>query len=360
MQRLISRYEKNIQPVWLLLMVLVSVALLAACGGPAADDSVSEGSTGSQSGVAGVKSGVLGGNPCNAFSMLGGAGFGGGFIGQAMGGPDVETSGSPGSDFAREVGEFAEESLEEVFNGDVSTDCFLEVKMAGEGGLWVSLTLPGPPPSGAGQALGEAMTKRGATIEGAFSSSVAGASFDLVGVKDLPIESPSGGDLSGGLYFVTDDDGVSFAVMIVAYDQSNAGQDPASGAGEPPPIAPTAVVVAVTPSGTAKLVDSEFRPALQQAFDVDLIVESFFEVTVGAGTSVTVAYVIDGDASAVSDPLASLTKVIEGLGGTVSFSFAGGDTATVTFEGLQVSGLTAGGTLTLLENQFAVTLVELK
>lgn len=367
---------------------LTCLALTAACGGtsdgsasdnqPTQSQSIESPSDQSQQAPSEAGSdrtasqpSELGPNPCNAFSMVAGAGPAGGFASQAFGGPDVETSGSPQSDFAREVGSFAENALEQVFEGDVTADCFFQATKEDEGGVWISLTLPGSPPSGAGQSVSEAMRDKGATVAGAYSSATSQGTFDFVALEAIPVDAPGNAPAQGGLYFVSTQEGGSFAVMMVGYqpNRGNRASDPnpvpsdtdaftqgESSAQESPEPVAAGTATPVVPSGMAGTVNGELQPALEEAFGVSLVVESFSQTAAGGTNSVTISYAVQGDLPDGTDPMASFTSVVEDFGGTVSFSMTGGGTSNVSFEGLQIGETTATGSFNMNQNQIGALL----
>ena len=284
---------------------------------------------------------------------------------QAFGGPGFSTSDAPQSDFAEAVAKFSEEALEQVFDGNIAADCFFEANMGNEGVVWIAFVLPSAPPTGAGQAVGEAMTALGATVAGSSSTAITGGTFDLVGFQGLPAEAPGGGTSNGGLYFVTDEEGVSLAVMLVGYrdDDGQSTQVIAGGQEKPSPgTGNTESVVApmteeVLPTGMAATVNDEIRSALEAALGVKLIVESSFEATSGGTNSVSLLYAIDGDVPENSNRVSSITAAVENLGGTVTFSMATGGDATVTFDKLKISGFSASGSVGFAENKVFVTIL---
>ncbi len=352
---------------WMVAAIL-AVFTIAACGGSSDQNSADEQSVVSDgreaAGSGGQSSGtspLSAANPCDAFSLVGGAGPAGGFMSQAFGGPDIDTSGSPQSDFAKEVAKFSEDALEQVFDGNVTANCFFEATMGDEGLVWIAFNLPSAPPSGAGQAVGDAMTAMGATVEGAFSSTTPGGTFDLVSFKSLPTEAPGGALSTGGLYFVTDETGSSLAVMMVGYEGSGGQGNQVITSSQPgggndiPAMMPT--IVPVVPAGMAAAISNQLRPALEDALGVDLLVESFFETSTGGTNSISLLYVIDGGLSDNSDVLPSLTNVVESLGGTVTFSMAAGGDANVAFDKLKIGDLSASGSVGLTENKIFVTII---
>ncbi len=355
---------------WMVAAIL-AVFTIAACGGSSDQNNADEQSVVSSdreaAGSGGQSSGtspLSAANPCNAFSLVGGAGPAGGFMSQAFGGPDIDTSGSPQSDFAKEVAKFSEDALEQVFDGNVTAICFFEATMGDEGLVWIAFNLPSAPPSGAGQAVGDAMTAMGATVEGAFSSTTPGGTFDLVGFKSLPAEAPGGALSTGGLYFVTDETGSSLAVMMVGYEEGGeqskvitSGQEAPSSGGrnDIPAVMPT--IVPVVPTGTAATISDQLRPALEDALGVDLLVESFFETSAGGVNSVSLLYVIDGGVPDSAATVPGFTTVVEGLGGTVTFSMAAGSDANVTFDELKIADLSASGSVGLTENKIFITII---
>ena len=304
------------------------------------------------------------GNPCDAFALVGGAGAAGG-LSQAFGGPGFGTSDAPQSDFAEAVAKFTEEALERVFDGNVTADCFFEANLGNEGLVWIAFVLPSAPPTGAGQAVGEAMTALGATVAGSSSAAITGGTFDLVGVQALPAEAPGGATSNGGLYFVTDEGGASLAVILVGYrdDNKQSSQATAGGQEKPPPgagiteSAGAPAAVGVVPTGRAAIVNEQLRPALEDALGVNLIVESFFDTTAGGANSVSLLYAIDGDVPEIGTMVSSFTGVVEDLGGTVIFSMASGGNASVTFDRLNISGISANGNAGFHEGKVFVTFV---
>ncbi len=230
---------------WWVVATIVAVLAVTACGGPSDQNSgdvvespqQSPGSSGDQQGQATGSGGQPSGpspfaaaNPCSAFPLVAGASPAGGFISQALGGPNLDTSGSPQSDFAEAVGKFSVEALEQIFDGNVTADCFFEATMGDEGVVWITLILPSAPPPGAGQAVGDAMAAMGATV--VFSTTTAAGAFDLVGLEGLPAKAPGGSTSTGGLYFVTNDQGASLAVLMVGYEEDSGQSSPVVTSGE--------------------------------------------------------------------------------------------------------------------------------
>ena len=304
------------------------------------------------------------GNPCEAFALVGGAGAAGG-LSQAFGGPGFGTSDAPQSDFAEAVAKFTEEALEQVFDGNVTADCFFEAAMGNEGLVWIAFVLPSAPPTGAGQAVGEAMTALGATVAGSSSAAIAGGTFDLVGFQALPAEAPGGATSNGGLYFVTDEAGASLAVMLVGYWNATGqgSQGIAGGQEKPSPgtgnteSAGAPKTKEVVPTGMAAIVNDQLRPALEDALGVNLIVDSFFDTTAGGTNSVSLLCAIDGDVPEIGTMVSSFTGAVEDLGGTVIFSRAFGGNADVTFDRIKISGISANGSAGFAEGRVFVTFV---
>lgn len=348
---------------WWAVAALVAILTVAACGGPSDQnrDEVGESPQGSSGSNIGQQEETTGSgpftaaNPCDAFSMLGGAG-GPGFMAQVLGGPSIETSESPPSDFAAELGQFTKEALEDVFDGDVSVDCFVEASTGDGGGVWIALTLPEAPPSGAAESVGDAMEAMGATVAGAVSANSAGGTFGLVSLETLPLNPPSGDISMGSLYFVTSPEGYYQAVMLASYEDnsggngqvtSSVGADPSSGSGMDIRSIPTTgpTTIAVTPTGMAATINDKIQPALEDILSVSLAVESFVQISAGGTDTVSLFYGVDDGLLDDTDVVAGFTEIVEGLDGTVTFSMVAGGGVNVTFEGLAIEELTMSGTL---------------
>jgi hypothetical protein len=290
---------------------------------------------------------------------------------QVAGGPGVETSNSPSSEFAADVASFAEEALEEVLDGDVSADCFVEARTEEEGGVYVVLTLPSSPPPGAVQAVGDAMKQMGADVAGAYSSTYQYGTFDMITIQSMPVEPPRGTLAMGGLYFVSTQNGVYHAVMLVSY-QDDSSQAIATSGGDLPsgsetnlpavsatPIATTAVppVVAVVPTGVAGAINNDVKPALEEALGVSLVVESFFQTSAEGNNTVVISYVIDGSLPTLAGLQDGFSDTVNRLGGTASFSYAGEGTTSVIFDGLKAGGFNSiSGGFSYTQDQIVVTL----
>ncbi|MFQ6027922.1 MAG: hypothetical protein ACE5Q6_10560 [Dehalococcoidia bacterium] len=363
---------------WLSVVALPFLLALVACGGAAPEgvaqnqqppsDSAEGVSTSGQpasqtEGASGSR--IAATTPCEAFSLMGG-GLPGTFSMQAMGGPSIESSGSPQSFFAENVADFVSESLAEVLGGSVSADCFMEASMEQEAGVWIALSLPGGLPEGAAQSIGDNMAENGATVSGAFNSASMGGTFDMVAFEKLPFDSPNGGAIQGGLFFLATEEGNNLAIAVATYTAagdslSAAGSEITAGeyAGEAQvdsvPV-PAEAPVAVAPTGFAAEINEELQPVLEEALGVTLILESFFQTETASGATVTLAYFIDGESPSGSDPLPGLTEAVEALGGKVSFSFSSGDAANVTYEGLNLGGLATTGSFTVGDNRISVIL----
>ena len=108
---------------------------------------------------------------------------------------------------------------------------------------------------------------------------------------------------------------------------------------------------------TAATINDHLQPALEDALGVDLLVESFFETSASGANSVSLLYVISGGVPDSAATVPGFTTVVEGLGGTVSFSMAAGSDANVTFDELKIADLSASGSVGLTENKIFVTII---
>ncbi len=351
-----------------LVLLMAAVALIAACGGSAgnvesngqqssssdaggvtADSQPSTGGASAQGGGS-SSSGVSNlTTPCNAFSMLGSAGLAGAFT---AGGANFDTSGSPKSEFAKNMASFAEDALETVLDGDVSGDCFFEGTVGDEGAVWIAMSLPSNPPAGSAQAMGDAMTQMGATVTGAISAGAQTGGFDMVAFEGLPFETPSGASVEGAVMFMTTPEGQTLAMVMAGY-KNRAESQPSPVDGVRPETSVADIPVAVVPSGDAAAVNDVLQPQLEAALGVGLVVEIASQISAGANSIVSLSYAPDGEISA--DSLASFTQVVESLGGAVTLSMTAGGGSIVTFEGMAINDLTASGSLTLADDKILAT-----
>jgi hypothetical protein len=275
----------------------------------------------------------------------------------------VDSSKTPPSDFAEEVGRFAEDSLEEVLDGDVSPACFIESKTSAGGSVYVALILPDAAGTGVASAVGEAMEKRGADVLGSYSSTSPEGTFDIVTVQGLPVETPDNLPAAGGLYFVTTQPGDFMAVMVANYTDT-VGQTSSGNSSVPvvpsstrAPL-PASTVVPVIPGGMMGSINSDIKPALEKALKTDLIVQNFFQSSTGGTNTGSISYVIGGQLPEGVELSAALSELTEDLEGTVSFAYSGNEGTSVAFEGVKAGGFSAGGAFTYVPNtgQVVVTL----
>jgi hypothetical protein len=388
-----SRVIRSTRMFLSVVAALIVLILVAACTGPAdqessnpqesvsgdngiaANDQSSQEGTGSsnvqtnQAGTSGKQpstaSAITGIDACASYSWL--AQTSAGFSYESGDGSRVDSSKTPPSDFAAEVGRFAEDSLEEALVGDVSPACFIESKTPAGGSVYVALSLPGAPPTGVASAVGEAMKKRGANVVGSYSSTSTEGTFDLVSLQGIPAETPNKLPTTGALYFITTQEGTFQAVMLVSYTDIGSGQVssgmpnvPAAPSSTLAPL-PALNVVPVSPTGMAGDINDDLKPALKNALGVDLLVQSFFQSSAGGNDTATISYVIHGQLPAGVDLSAALSEVVESLGGTVSFAFASAEGTSVLFEGINAGEFSVGGGFTYVPStgQIAVTLTSI-
>jgi hypothetical protein len=350
--------------------LLFGVLLLVACGNsdsqtPVATAGASSGDAGPTQAPPETASGDANTSPvnsldaCDSFGLLGG--LVAGFSAQTAG-VNMETSGTPGSELAEDVRDFAVESLQEALEGDVSAGCFMEFSSDGETGVWIALTLPDAIASGAADRVSDAMTERGASVTGAMSSASQGATFDLVSFDALPFEAPNDADLQGAVYFVANTDGAYMAVVIASYSDDSSSDDSSPSDGTPSDggsqveeytPGPTEPPVAVVPSGLAETINDGLEPALEDALGIGLVVESFFQMGSEGSNAITLSYAFEEPLPSSVDGASALTRAIEELGGSVTFSMSAAEGTTAAFEKVEIGGLTLSGTLTMAENSIA-------
>ena len=354
-----------------ILISLIAVLLLVACGGGPEEQSGD--SDEPQAASSGDVSSLD--EACDAFASAGGIGGLGGLSGGlanvlsgAQGGPSIqaEYSQSPPSDDAEEIADFFEDAMNKAFGGGVSAECYWEVS-ASQGdessvGLWVSLELPSEPNPEVIQDIQNALTDKGATVGGFFNNPTDGDAAAMIMVGEIPLDDLEGE--AGGMLMITEKYAILIASQTTGSDSSPSApsvpsvpaqeSSSADASGSVPAPAPTntpqSAPVPQVSANVEEVIDW-FKDNMEDALDVTLKIDGSLQSSVGGQNVISITLAIPEGSSIPSDVADRIEEVAESAGATITATINAGGTAIITFESLEVGGISASGTIIMAQDQ---------